>query len=178
MPCSTVAPVPQNLGFADVSYMCCLCLSVVGELLLPPVQSSAIVLFPCCGWGLVSDGGLVWGHLGLELSDQAFTRHAVALNYRAVFLFCPLSSFCWWARAAVRPGVCPKPIAEASVRLVCVVIFPSPQRMSHFRVVLDPVGVACILPSWWPCFRWAPSKDVLEWHVCRRTQGQGALLAN
>ena len=64
-------------------------------------------------------------------------------------LCCPLRSLCWWAGPAVRPDVCPQPIAGVAVGLVCVVIFFSPWERSHFARVLTPAGAACMLPGLW-----------------------------
>ena len=44
----------------------------------------------------------------------------------------------WSAGPAVRPDACPQPTTGAAVRLVCVVVLPSPWCRSHFGVILAP----------------------------------------
>ena len=50
-----------------------------------------------------------------------------------------LRSFHWWAEPVVRPNIYPQIIAGAVVRLVYIIILPSPRGRSHFGVVMAPV---------------------------------------
>ena len=83
----------------------------------------------------------------------------VALNCRVLSLDCPLRGFSWWVGPAIRSDVCPQP---SEVGLVCMVIFPCPQKRSHFGAVLAPIEVSYALPGLWHCFGWTPAKDMLE----------------
>lgn len=118
------------------------------------------------GFGPCAVCGPVWGCLGFE-SDRVFSRDEVALNCRALSLCSILRSFSGWMMSGVRTDVCSQSTAGASVRLVCVVIFPSPWVRNHFGVVLSPVWTACTLPSLWhrfeqtrPSVYWGPRSTV------------------
>lgn len=98
-------------------------------------------------------------------------RVAVTLNYRAFSLCCPLWGLCWWVVLAVWLDICPQSPARAAVGLMCVVIFPSPQSRSHFRVVLFTV---VLFAGWYSSEAMerlhASGAGWMEW-VFSRTQG-------
>ena len=56
----------------------------------------------------------------------------------------------------------PQPASWATVRLVCVIIFPFYRGMSHFGVVLVPVEAAYTLTGLWYRFGWALAKGILD----------------
>lgn len=78
----------------------------------------------------------------------------------------------WWVGPVVRVDVCPQPIARASVRLVCVVIFLFPWGRSLFGVVVGPARTACNLSGLWHCFGWALAKSILERASLQENTGQ------
>ena len=53
--------------------------------------------------------------------------------------------------AVVRPDVCPQPIAEATIRLVCTLSSPLPGAGLTVGGVA-PVCATCTLPGLWCCF--------------------------
>ena len=71
-----------------------------------------------------------------------------------------------------RPAVCSQLTDGVSVRLVSVIIFPSPQSRSNFRVVIAPAGAICTLPFVAPVWM----DFCLEW-VCRRMDQQKNMVA-
>ena len=147
MSCSAVSSIHQNLVLQGCLPLCCIYPTVMAELLLPSVQSSAMAL--CLLWarfGLCIVSGPAWSCLGLE-SDQALAREATALDCRVFSLYYSLRSYCLSVGPAVRQYVCPKPIAGAAVGLICVVIFPSTQGKSHFWSQLAPVRAVFTLPG-------------------------------
>lgn len=91
-------------------------------------------------------------------SDHMSVRDAAELNWKLISLCCPLKSFLWWLRPAVRPNVCFQPTVRAATELESIIIFPSPWGSSHLGVVLDPTGAACILPRLWYSFGGAPAR--------------------
>ena len=65
---------------------------------------------------------------------------------------------------SIRSDDWPKLTAGDIVRLVCVVIFPSPQGRGHFGVVL---------PGLWKCIRWSLAKGILEGAGLQENTGMG-----
>ena len=128
------------------------------------VQLSVVTLFACCSQGLVPVLLVNHSRAAFSLSwvRSGVFQSSVSPNCRVLSLCCPLKSLHWWAGPAVRLYVCPQPPVGVTVRLVSVVIIPSPQERSCFEVVLTPVRSACTLPRLWGSFGWTPIKGMLE----------------
>ena len=108
---------------------------------LPFFQSSLLVLFACYGKGsvpvlLLVQSGPPWAWVE---SDQAYSRHAIALNSREISLCCPMRSFHFWMEPAARWEVSPQPTAGCSRTSVCR-SFPILRSGVHIWEVLDLWG--------------------------------------
>ena len=139
MPGSTVSPFTGTWAFSGISYVCCMCPTIVAVPHLPLVQLSAVALFAYYGYNsifLVS--GSAQGFLGLDLKQTMFTRDAIAPNFRTLSLYCFLRCFHW----------CAEPTAMVTVGRVWMVIFPSLQGRSHFWVLWPLSG---LLAHWQAC---------------------------
>lgn len=131
--------------FSSVSYMCYVHPTVVAEPLLPSVKPLAMALSPLlAGFGPCTVKGAVWGNPGFELSQTRHLSQIQAPNSKTLCVV--LRGFHWWVQPAISPNACPQPSAGAAVKLLCVLIFPSPQDRSHFAMVLAPVQSTCTLP--------------------------------
>lgn len=89
---------------------------------------------------------ILWEVLLVERPFGQNTRLApnisvgVAVTWATGFSVLHLWSFWWWTVSAVRSAVCSQPIVGTTFKLLCVIIFPSSQGMSHFGMVLVCLG--------------------------------------
>ena len=95
------------------------------------------------------------------------------MNCKTLLLYCALRSFHWWAGSPVRPDVLRRPTAGATVELLYVVFFPSPQVRNPFRMVLTPAETPCTLPCLWHSFGWIPAPGILEKVGSQKKVGSG-----
>jgi len=79
-------PVHQTRHFRDVSYVGYVCPTVVPEMHLPSVQSTAMALFACYG------SGATVGHCQ-QSGQPPVLRRGITPNCRVLFLCCPLRGF-------------------------------------------------------------------------------------
>ena len=148
--------------FRGFSCVCFLCPTVVAELLLPVIQSSAMVLFAYCGQDLAPVLLLSQSRVTLGSSQvrSSLCQRCSSTKLLDIFPVVSLEKLSLVGRPVVRLAVCPT--SGAIVILVYVVMFPSLWGSNHSEVVLAPDRAASTLPGLWHHFGWALAKGVLE----------------